>query len=72
MSKLFYNIIFWLLLLTAVFIGALAIHNRIQHQDSNPFLISIAVFVLILSGLIFDKNRKIKKRINRIEKRDEV
>lgn len=67
MNKLFYNIIFWVLLLAAVFIGALAIHSRIQYEESNPFLISISVFALILSGLIFDKNRKIKKRINRID-----
>lgn len=65
MKIFFLKLSFWISLFVSILFGVWAINFRIIHQETNPILISIAVFTLILSGIIFDKRRKNKKRINR-------
>lgn len=49
------------MLIGAFLLGAWAINFRIMHQETNPVLVSSAVFAFIVAGVIFDKKRKTKK-----------
>lgn len=62
MKKIFLNLIFGGLLLAGVIFGIMAIKSRILHEETNPVNISLAIFALILSGLIFEKRKKIKQK----------
>jgi uncharacterized membrane protein len=61
MKRSLLNFSFWILLIGAFLLGAWAINYRIEHQEINPILVSLAVFAFIVSGVIFDKKRKAKK-----------
>lgn len=61
MNNLINRLKFSIMLIGAFLLGAWAINFRILHQETNPILVSLAVFAFILSGLIFDKKRKTKK-----------